>query len=152
MQEIQEEFYKSFPIHEKEGKYGFECTSSLKPTRSAIPDSSLNQIPGEFTIRGDIRLTPFYLIKDAMKAVERAVEKLNTEESLIALQNRVRAFRGPDSHYVIRDGDHLLKGELVLTWLCSPIQGIFSFFFFLFFFYPHLLLSSIDFHLVILFN
>ncbi len=123
LQEIQQEFYRAFPTHEKETVYGFECTSSLKPTRTTIPDSSLNQIPGEFAIRGDIRLTPFYLIKDAMTVIEKEVERLNTEEGLRNLQNRVKAFRGPDSHYIITENDNQLKGQLILSWLCSPIQG-----------------------------
>lgn len=35
---------QAFPPHDLEAKYGFECSSSLKPTRINVPESSLNQV------------------------------------------------------------------------------------------------------------
>ena len=120
--EIQKDFYKNFPVHPNEAIYGFESTSSIKPTYTKSPDGSINQIPGEFKILGDIRLIPFYKIREAMRVVEETVARLNTVEALENLQGS----HGPNSKYVVRDasGAVTLQGKLNLTWLSEPIQGL----------------------------
>ncbi|MHC4821914.1 MAG: M20/M25/M40 family metallo-hydrolase, partial [Planctomycetota bacterium] len=70
---IQDRFYDDFPPHPDESRYLFVTGSSLKPTQWSTPEGSINQIPGECTIAGDIRLTPFYRIEDVQQAVQRYV-------------------------------------------------------------------------------
>ncbi|XWS49574.1 hypothetical protein CRYUN_Cryun12cG0014800 [Craigia yunnanensis] len=66
LEEIQLRFYKDFPPHPKEQVYGFATPSTMKPTQWSYPGGGINQIPGECTIAGDVRLiilsglTPFY--------------------------------------------------------------------------------------------
>lgn len=48
----------AFPQHTH--SYGFASPSTLKPTQWRYPGGSINQIPGEATICGDVRVTPFY--------------------------------------------------------------------------------------------
>lgn len=119
--EMQKDFYKSFPVHEKEALYGFESTSSFKATHTRMPEGGINQIPGEYTLQGDVRLIPFYRIEKAIEVLKQSVERLNTVEELEKLQGN----HGPDSKYVIRDenGDIKVKGQLELT-LSEPVQGI----------------------------
>ena len=148
LQEVQRAFYEAFPKHAKEDLYGFECTSSLKPTRTSLPDGSLNQVPGScvyasanidsapspscdpltlcYRMEGDIRLIPFYKIRDAMAVVEKRVAELNTEEELRKLEARVKPFRGPDSHYLLSDesGATVAQAKLTLEWGGDPIQGL----------------------------
>ncbi|CAI5499020.1 unnamed protein product [Closterium sp. Naga37s-1] len=58
--EIQTRFYRDFPPHEMEKTYGFATPSTMKPTQWSYPGGSVNQIPGECTVAGDCRITPFY--------------------------------------------------------------------------------------------
>jgi len=41
-------------------RYGFATSSTLKPTQWSVPAGSINQIPGQAVVCGDIRVTPFY--------------------------------------------------------------------------------------------
>ena len=120
--EIQKDFYNSFPVHPKETEYGFESTSSFKPSRASCPDSSINQVPGEYTLQGDVRLIPFYRIRDAMKVLQDSVDRLNSTDELVKLQGK----HGPDSKYVLYDdqGNVTEQGKLEMTFLCEPVQGI----------------------------
>jgi len=120
--EIQKDFYNAFPVHPQEKVYGFESTSSFKATRASCPDSSINQIPGEYTLQGDVRLIPFYRITDAKKVLEDSVARLNTREALEKLQGN----HGPDSKFVLCDENNEVveKGVLELKFMCEPVQGI----------------------------
>nr|XP_048319826.1 acetylornithine deacetylase isoform X2 [Ziziphus jujuba var. spinosa] len=60
LKEIQLRFYRDFPPHPKEQVYGFATPSTMKPTQWSYPGGGINQIPGECTVSGDVRLTPFY--------------------------------------------------------------------------------------------
>jgi len=120
--QIQKDFYQAFPVHEQESVYGFESTSSFKPTRVTMPDGGINQIPGDFTMQGDVRLIPFYRIEKACQVLKESVERLNQVEELEKLQGQ----HGPDSKYVLRDeeGQVKAKGSLEMKFLCDPVQGI----------------------------
>jgi acetylornithine deacetylase len=115
VREIQRVFYEAFPKHAKEDEYGFECSSSMKPTRTRMNEgASLNQIPHYCVIEGDIRLIPFYRITDAVKVVEEAAKKINENRNAIAN-------RGPDSKYTLEGHDEIgLKFEV----LCAPVDGL----------------------------
>lgn len=57
---LQKKFFDKYPPHEMEKKYKFVTSSSMKPTQIHVPAGGINQIPGECTIKGDIRFLPFY--------------------------------------------------------------------------------------------
>eukprot|EP00128_Syssomonas_multiformis_P010446 Colp12_sorted_trinity150504_noHs@5700 len=110
---VQHRFYADFPKHEHEARYGFECSSSLKPTRTRTPEGGLNQIPQECVVEGDIRLIPFYSIKECMRKVEAYVADFN--EKLDAHPKR-----GPDSKFRTQD----TQGRVELEWLGDGCQGL----------------------------
>ncbi|KAG0496875.1 hypothetical protein HPP92_001566 [Vanilla planifolia] len=56
LKEMQSRFYKDFPPHPQELVYGFATPSTFKPTQWSYPGGGINQIPGECTISGDVRL------------------------------------------------------------------------------------------------
>ncbi|CAL5187739.1 unnamed protein product [Lathyrus oleraceus] len=106
IKEIQLQFYRDFPPHPREQVYGFPIPSTMKPTQWSYPGGGINQIPGECTISGDFRLTPFYDMKDAMKKLQEYVDDIN--DNIQKLESR-----GPVSKYVLLD--EKLRGRLTLT-------------------------------------
>lgn len=106
LKEIQTRFYKDFPPHPKEQVYGFATPSTMKPTQWSYPGGGINQIPGECTVSGDVRLTPFYNVTDVMKKLQEYVDDIN--ENIEKLDTR-----GPVSKYVLPDEN--MRGSLTLT-------------------------------------
>lgn len=109
---IQERFYKDFPPHRDEKRYQYATGSTLKPTQWRTPEGSINQIPGECTVCGDIRLTPFYRIQDAIAALERYVKEIDVAKL---------PARGPSRFEL--PGENL-RGSVRLEWLGAPYKGI----------------------------
>ena len=110
LDKIQKSFYASFPKHEKESLYNFGSSSSMKPTRMSSSQGTLNQIPAHCQIEGDIRLSPFYSMKDVQKVISDTVDSFD----LSTLADPV--FRGPDSKYGM--------GKVSFEWLSTPIEGL----------------------------
>ncbi|KAM1787399.1 hypothetical protein ACFX11_037796 [Malus domestica] len=106
LKEIQLRFYRDFPPHPKEEAYGFATPSTMKPTQWTYPGGGMNQIPAECTISGDVRLTPFYNVKDVMEKLQEYVDDIN--ENIEKLESR-----GPVSKYVLPDEN--LRGSLTLS-------------------------------------
>ncbi|KAL6279680.1 hypothetical protein ACE6H2_016561 [Prunus campanulata] len=106
LKEIQSRFYRDFPPHPKEEVYGFATPSTMKPTQWSYPGGGINQIPAECTISGDVRLTPFYNVKDVMEKLQEYVDDIN--ENIGKLDSR-----GPVSKYVLPDEN--LRGSLTLS-------------------------------------
>ncbi|CAL0311616.1 unnamed protein product [Lupinus luteus] len=106
LKEIQLRFYKDFPPHPEEQVYGFATPSTMKPTQWSYPGGGINQVPGECTISGDVRLTPFYNVKDVMNKLQEYVDDIN--ENIQKLETR-----GPVSKYVLHDEN--LRGSLTLS-------------------------------------
>ncbi|KAL2348269.1 hypothetical protein Fmac_002269 [Flemingia macrophylla] len=106
LKEIQSRFYRDFPPHPQEQVYGYATPSTMKPTQWSYPGGGINQIPGECTISGDVRLTPFYNVKDVMKKLQEYVDDIN--ENIEKLETR-----GPVSKYVLPDEN--IRGSLTLT-------------------------------------
>ncbi|RYR74600.1 hypothetical protein Ahy_A02g009327 [Arachis hypogaea] len=74
LKKIQSRFYEDFSPHPQEQIYGFATASTMKPTQWSYPRGGINQISGECTISGDVRLTPFYKGYDVLcKATEEVV-------------------------------------------------------------------------------
>ena len=69
----------------------------MKPTQMEMFQGSINQIPAWAKVSGDIRLTPFYEVKDVMTAVEKYVEELNAGIQYLDT-------RGPCSKYDLPGG------------------------------------------------
>ncbi|XP_047322918.1 acetylornithine deacetylase [Impatiens glandulifera] len=106
IKEIQSRFYRDFPPHPKEEVYGFATPSTMKPTQWFYPGGGINQIPGECTISGDVRLTPFYDVKDVLKKLQEYVDDLNANIEVIDS-------RGPVSKYVLSDEN--LRGRITIS-------------------------------------
>ncbi|KAI3997896.1 hypothetical protein MKX01_036798 [Papaver californicum] len=115
LKEMQLRFYRDFPPHPKEQIYGFATPSTMKPTQWTYPGGSVNQIPFEGTISGDVRLTPFYDMKDVVKKLQEYMEDINANiENLDS--------RGPASKYILPDEN--LRGSLVISFDEAPMMGV----------------------------
>ena len=64
-------FNRAYPPHPEEERYGFLTPSTLKPTVVDVSNTKITKIPGDAVIEGDIRLTPFY---DMHEAIQRAID------------------------------------------------------------------------------
>ncbi|KAK6934991.1 Peptidase M20 [Dillenia turbinata] len=106
LKEIQLRFYRDFPAHPKEQVYGFAIPSTMKPTQWTYPGGGINQIPAEGTISGDVRLTPFYSVKDVMQKLQEYVDDINAKIENLGT-------RGPVSKYVLPDEN--LRGRLEIS-------------------------------------
>ncbi|GAA0139238.1 hypothetical protein Leryth_010543 [Lithospermum erythrorhizon] len=106
LKEIQSRFYRDFPPHPKEQVYGFATPSTMKPTQWSYPGGGINQIPGECTLAGDVRLTPFYSVTDAMNKLQEYVDDLNANIEKIDT-------RGPVSKYVLPEEN--LRGRITIS-------------------------------------
>lgn len=118
MSEIQRRFYADHPATEEELKYMFSTPSTMKPTKIAGPDNSVNQLPPWIEIQGDIRLTPFYNVQECMKTVDGYIADINSRPQHLPTH-------GPASKYVITEEDgNELKAKLTMTWPDDPMKGI----------------------------
>lgn len=70
-------FKEQYPPHPEEQRYGFLSPSSLKPTVITVPNNKITKIPGSALIEGDIRLTPFYEMRDALQGAIDCIQALN---------------------------------------------------------------------------
>lgn len=116
--ELQKRFYVDFPRHDREAEYNYTTQSTIKPTQIHSKPGSINQIPPDCVVEGDIRLTPFYDVADVRVAMERYVADINANPE--ALVNG--AVRGPHSHYVLPDEGR--QATVELTWTFEGENGI----------------------------
>ncbi|MDY7232929.1 M20/M25/M40 family metallo-hydrolase [Hyalangium rubrum] len=70
-------FQARFPPTEDEKKYGFLSSSSLKSTVVEGSNTKESKIPADVTLKGDLRLTPFYDMAEVRKAVTDFVQELD---------------------------------------------------------------------------
>lgn len=112
VQKMQEEFYRKYPAHKREKEYKYEIPSSCKPTIFKMPPGSVNQIPGECTVLGDIRMTPFYDVEEAMEFLNKTVRKIRVE-SLKTYGPSKFALKKPKA-----------KAEIKFRWEGVPYLGI----------------------------
>ena len=115
---LQKKFFERFPQHEREIEYNFATQSTLKATQIKCNPGALNQLPGDITMQGDIRLTPFYDVQDVKIAVEQFVQEINDNPSIV--ENPL--IRGPHSKYILEDNQG--RARLELQWLHSGENGI----------------------------
>jgi acetylornithine deacetylase/succinyl-diaminopimelate desuccinylase-like protein len=67
-------FRGAYPPHPDEQRYGFLTPSTLKATVINVANNKITKIPGSARVEGDIRLTPFY---DMREARQRAIDFVN---------------------------------------------------------------------------
>jgi len=70
-------FEARFPPHADEARWGFLSASTLKATRMTVPNDKVTKIPAHAVVEGDIRLTPFYSMQDAIDGAEAFVAELD---------------------------------------------------------------------------
>jgi acetylornithine deacetylase len=104
MDMIQERFYEDFPRVAEEDTYRCAVGSSLKPTQMECQKGSFNQICPETTYHGDIRLSPFYGVRDVMEKIDEYVEWVNTEIDRMPT-------RGPYSKFTLPEDVEIQAGE-----------------------------------------
>jgi len=115
---IQKRFYESFPVTADEERYMYACPSTMKPTQIESSRNSLNQVPGWTTVKGDIRLTPFYDVDVVKATVQGFVDEINADPSILTS-------RGPTSKYVLDPGtEEEQKGVCTLTWGSHCLEGV----------------------------
>lgn len=116
-QHMQARFYEDFPPHKEEAKYGFATPSTMKPTQWHYPNGSINQIPGEATVCGDCRVTPFYDVQEVMAKLQGYVAELQAPGGVEGLPSP-----GPCSKFSLPEEE--LRGRLELTFFDSFSKGI----------------------------
>jgi acetylornithine deacetylase/succinyl-diaminopimelate desuccinylase-like protein len=70
-------FEETYPPHADEARWGFLGPSTLKPTVITVPNNKITKIPGSAVVEGDIRLTPFYDMKEAIVGAEKFIAALD---------------------------------------------------------------------------
>ncbi|KAL0904882.1 hypothetical protein M5K25_027041 [Dendrobium thyrsiflorum] len=115
LKEIQSRFYQDFPSHPQEQVYGFATPSTMKPTQWNFPGGGINQIPGECSISGDVRLTPFYRPTDVTKKLQEYVDDINANIEKLGT-------RGPVSKYVLPYEN--LRGRLTISFDEAALSGV----------------------------
>ncbi|MEW5309948.1 MAG: hypothetical protein WDW38_001788 [Sanguina aurantia] len=112
---MQSRFYRDYPPHPEEARYKFSTSSTMKPTQWSAPGGSINQIPGECTICGDVRVTPFYDVSQVMARLRLYADELNADLSVLPC-------RGPASRYSLPDEG--LSGRLELKFFDAFASGV----------------------------
>lgn len=70
-------FRKTYPPHPDEGRWGFLTASTLKPTVISVPNNKITKVPGSAVVEGDVRLTPFYDMREAIEGAVAFVSELD---------------------------------------------------------------------------
>ncbi|GLJ22250.1 hypothetical protein SUGI_0418440 [Cryptomeria japonica] len=115
LDDIQKRFYKDFPAHPKEEIYGFATPSTMKPTQWSYPGGGISQIPGECTISGDVRLTPFYKCANVVDKLKEYVDHINANIEMLKT-------RGPVSKYVLPEEN--IKGSISIEFGEMMSEGV----------------------------
>lgn len=106
-------FEDAFPAHPDEQRWGYQSASTLKSTVIVANNEKITKIPGDILVRGDIRLTPFYDMKEAIGAAIACVEDLNRR-----LQNgdppqgfpRIKTLNGERGSVTLRQKGRMTEG------------------------------------------
>lgn len=121
---MQRRYYADFPRHPREDEYNFATQSTFKATQISCNTGTLNQIPGECTVQGDIRSTPFYDVKEMQAKIASYVAEINANPSIIEDPEH----RGPHSKYVLYDDNDksvvVQQGTIALRWVVDGENGV----------------------------
>ena len=77
--------------------------------------NSVNQIPGECTVAGDCRVTPFYDLSDVIASINADVDDINAHLDKLPTRGPVSTFELPAQG---------LRGRLEVTWGEGTSRGI----------------------------
>jgi len=113
MAELLRRFYVKYPAHPREPDYFFKSFSTMKPTMWEQPPGAINQIPGQATISGDVRLTPFYDSADVRKDLDLWVAEINAK--ITSLPSH-----GPSAKYETAEA----RGSVELKWIEDDYLGV----------------------------
>eukprot|EP01132_Coremiostelium_polycephalum_P008046 gene8046-9895_t len=113
--EIQRRFYMDFKPDPREAEYHFDVSSSMKQTMWKKFDGAYNQIPGEVTIMGDIRLTPFHDIATLKKKIDEYVKVINDDPTILRS-------RGPFNNYFVPTDN--VRGTIKFEWIGEAMPGV----------------------------
>jgi len=111
--EIMKRFHEAFPAHPKEKDYRFHCPSTMKITMVDHPPGAINQIPGQATFHGDIRVNPFYNLDEVMKKVSEIAQDVNAN---------INSLPGRGPQFVYQLGE--TKGSFEFSWNEGVAKGI----------------------------
>lgn len=75
--ELRDWFIKSYPPHPDEARWKYASSSSLKSTIIEVDNSKVTKIPAKARVKGDLRMTPFYDIDEALLRAASFIESLN---------------------------------------------------------------------------
>ena len=70
-------FRSRYVPHPEEARYGFLTPSTLKPTVIQVENTKISKIPGSARVEGDLRLTPFYDMHEALDGAVRFIDELD---------------------------------------------------------------------------
>jgi acetylornithine deacetylase len=115
--QFQKRFYEDFPRDPREDEYNFTTCSTMKPTQISCTPGSLNQLPPECTVEGDIRLSPFYDFKDVKAALLRYVEEYKANPASFESGNH-----GPHSKFYLTEDNR--PGEVELSFVSEGENGV----------------------------
>ena len=113
--ELQRRFFVRWPAHPQEAVFKFRTPSTFKATQMFSSGNSVNQIPGEASIAGDVRITPFYELDAVMASIEADVADINAHLDKLPS-------RGPVSSYSLPEEG--LQGKLEVTWGEGTSRGV----------------------------
>jgi acetylornithine deacetylase len=111
---LAEWFHSKYVAHPDEARWGFLSPSSLKSTVVSVSNDKVSKIPGLAQVQGDIRLTPFYDIEEAMQG---AVEYIRALDRSVAAGEELLGF----PRVRTADGRH---GRVELRFTGRYVEGI----------------------------
>merc|ERR1712076_236707 len=117
LSELQRRFYATYPKTEMDKQYKFACSSSMKPTRWEVPPGTINIIPGECSISGDIRLSPFHSCKDVGVKLQEWMDDINA--NLCTLPTR-----SAESKFDLKEFGIDAKGKLEIELAEEHVDGV----------------------------
>lgn len=95
----------------------------MKPTQISCTPGSLNQLPPECTVQGDIRITPFYNVHDVTAKINEYVAEINANPNVVIEKGTGEMnVHGPHSKYTLPDEE--LNGRIELKWIGEGENGV----------------------------
>lgn len=95
----------------------------MKPTQISCTPGSLNQLPPECTVQGDVRITPFYHTSQVIEKVNQYVADINANPDIVAtMAEGDMPVHGPHSKYTLPEQN--FNGRLELKWIGEGENGV----------------------------
>jgi acetylornithine deacetylase/succinyl-diaminopimelate desuccinylase-like protein len=91
--ELSKWFADAYPPHVNEARWKYASSSSLKSTIIEVDNRKVTKIPGIARVQGDIRMTPFYDIDEAVSRAKAFVDGLDARIAAAAPGDSMARFR-----------------------------------------------------------